>query len=158
MKRILAYSYTGFLLIFICLSLAIRFSLINDYGPFSLQTVMSGSMEPTIPTGSLLLVKQTPLNKIKAGDVITFSQGPSLVTHRATSIGTDYVLTQGDNNNTPDGEPVKKIKGKVLYFLPKVGRWFVIGQTKIGLLAITYTLVAIWLVVEFFEILLNKEH
>lgn len=157
MKRILAYGYTGFLLLFICLSLANKFSLLENYGPISLQAVMSGSMEPTIPTGSLVIVKKTPLHKVSTGDIITFPQGPLLVTHRVINVEPDHVMTQGDNNNTADSEPVKKILGRVILHLPKVGQWLVIGQTKRGFLAISSTLVTIWLVSLFFQILIKKE-
>lgn len=157
MKRILAYGYTGFLLIFIGLSLAVKFSFLDDYGPLSLQTVMSGSMEPTIPAGSLVIVKKAPLETIVNGDIITFPQGASLVTHRVINVAADSVMTQGDNNNTADAEPVTAVLGKVVMHIPKIGYWLLIGQTKKGIVALICTLITIWLAMSFFETLLKKD-
>ena len=157
MKRILAYGYTGCLLLFIFLSLAIKFSFLDDYGPVSLQTVMSGIMQPTIPTGSLVIVKKTPFEKVTTGDIVTFSQGPSYVTHRVIGVEPTHVITQGDNNNTADSEPVKSILGKVVFHLPKLGHWLMVSQTKQGLLAISCTFVSIWLMLLFVQILLKKD-
>ena len=55
--------------------------------------VLSGSMAPTIPTGSMILVKATDASEIEAGDVISFySSDPALAgavnTHRVLSVET----------------------------------------------------------------------
>ena len=84
--------------------------------------VLTGSMEPVIPQGSTILVKDT--NKIVVGDVITFHPEGSneLVTHRVTEIldKGEAFETKGDANNTKDRGTVKKkeILGKYVGKIP----------------------------------------
>lgn len=77
-----------------------------------IKTVLSGSMEPGIQTGSIIAVKPlTDGANLKKGDVITFKEDAStLITHRIievteTKSGFLYT-TKGDNNNGPDREQV----------------------------------------------------
>ncbi len=98
-------------------------------------TVLPGSMEPTIPIGSQVIVKRVETEqdvaRLKQGDVITFLHRPddnSLVTHRITSISVDSdgvhkIKTKGDHNPDEDLEvkTVKQIRGVMVYHLPKVG-------------------------------------
>ncbi|WP_404454371.1 signal peptidase I SipW [Oceanobacillus kapialis] len=79
---------------------------------YQLKTVLSGSMEPGIQTGSLIAVKPGgDMTRFTDGDVITFmDQEEKLITHRITEVLTsgDQVMyrTKGDNNNAEDLEPV----------------------------------------------------
>lgn len=79
---------------------------------YQLKTVLSGSMEPDIQTGSIIAVKSvTDGSKFKKGDVITFMEEENkLITHRITEVNkTDsgvLYTTKGDNNNAVDMEPV----------------------------------------------------
>ena len=72
--------------------------------------VYSGSMEPTIPTGSVLLVKPTNPENLYVGDVITVNrpEGLGIVTHRIQSMqlvdGRYVFQTKGDANGFPDPE------------------------------------------------------
>jgi signal peptidase len=101
-------------------------------------TVLTGSMRPTIEPGDVTVVKGVEdASKITIGDVITFMpfpDDPTLVTHRVIGIGSTseggrVFTTQGDNNNTPD-EPVMdyQVRGKVLYTVPKIGKYTRWGQ------------------------------
>jgi len=97
-------------------------------------TVLSGSMEPGIKPGDIVVtrgVDEARIAKLKVGDVITFMPYPddaTLVTHRIVGLsvgvkGTSYV-TQGDNNNMVDPwGPVQdyQIHGQLLYRVPLVG-------------------------------------
>lgn len=86
----------------------------NIFG-YELMVVLSGSMEPTIQTGSVIAVKPTTdPGGYEAGDVITFhtSADPNtFITHRiievdgASKTGVQYV-TKGDNNDAQDPAPV----------------------------------------------------
>ncbi|WP_042222422.1 signal peptidase I SipW [Oceanobacillus manasiensis] len=79
---------------------------------YQLKTVLSGSMEPGIQTGSLIAVKPDgDMKRFKDGDVITFMDAEEkLITHRITEVVTsgEQVMyrTKGDNNNAVDLEPV----------------------------------------------------
>jgi signal peptidase I len=79
---------------------------------YQLKTVLSGSMEPTFKTGSLILVEklENPIN-LKKGDVITFQQDETnVVTHRIIDVlkqsENTFYRTQGDNNQDADTSPV----------------------------------------------------
>lgn len=100
---------------------------------FGLQTfaVLSGSMEPTYHTGSLLYVKKTDYKQLEPGDVITFMLNEDTVaTHRIVEVQPDdedpEVLryqTKGDANNAPDGKLVhyKNVLGTPVFSIPKLG-------------------------------------
>lgn len=85
----------------------------NLFG-YEILTVLSGSMEPNIQTGSLIAVKPVAnLNSLQVGDVITY-QSPDnpdmLITHRIVEVrkanGEISFITKGDNNDSPDIAPV----------------------------------------------------
>ncbi|WP_374210724.1 signal peptidase I [Dietzia sp. Die43] len=92
----------------------------------SLIMFKTGSMSPTIPTGSLAVVRQIPASDIKVGDVTTVSRGEGQlpVTHRVVSVtpvggGTYSVEMKGDANDSPDAQPyeVTEVR-KVLWHAP----------------------------------------
>ncbi len=94
-------------------------------------TVLTGSMEPKLPPGTLIVVKPTPIEDIRVGDVVTYqlrSGEPELVTHRvvqriATSTGEVEFVTQGDANSAPDPKAVREVqvRGTVWYSVPLLG-------------------------------------
>jgi signal peptidase I len=106
-------------------------------------SVLTGSMRPHLPPGTLVVVKPVPVEEIGVGDVITFqieSGRPAVATHRVIARSVDSAsgevrfTTQGDANNTPDPEPIQpaQIRGKVWYAVPYLG-WVnqaLDGQTR----------------------------
>jgi signal peptidase I len=94
-------------------------------------TITGGSMEPSIPLGSLVVVKPTPIEDFAMGDVVTFqlqSGEPEVATHRVVGIGFtaagDRVLTtKGDANAVEDSAEVRaeQIRGRVWYVIPGLG-------------------------------------
>lgn len=105
--------------------------------------VISGSMEPTYPTGSLLYVKSVNAQELKVGDAITFMLDEDTVaTHRIIEIIPDEedsrvirFRTQGDANDTADGTPVheKNIIGKPVFAVPYLGYFAHFVQNPPGL-------------------------
>lgn len=87
-------------------------------------SVISGSMEPVIPTGSLIYVKEVSVDDVKKNDVISFygKQG-SIVTHRIQQIDSDGIVTKGDANEDIDLMKVRgsQLIGKVLFSIPLLG-------------------------------------
>lgn len=77
---------------------------------YQLKTVLSGSMEPEIKTGSVLSIKEADdPTSFQKGDVITFhAEDELLITHRIMEVKQDgeSYITKGDANNAPDKEPV----------------------------------------------------
>lgn len=87
--------------------------LFVDVGPrlFSYQAlvVRSGSMTPTIPTGSLIVYKRVAASQLKVGDIIAFNEPGAtgtVVTHRIYAVhsgaGGSWFVTKGDANPVPD--------------------------------------------------------
>jgi signal peptidase I len=129
---------------------------------YQLKTVLSGSMEPGIQTGSIIAIKPGgDMTRFQKGDVITFMQGPDkLITHRIEKVqgegkNVQYV-TKGDNNNSADSNPVlpNNVVGEYKGFtIPYIGYTMNFAQTKAGaalllvlpgLLLLTYSGITIW--------------
>ena len=97
--------------------------------------VLSGSMEPTIKTGSLCFInKHAKYEKIKEKDVIAFKKDGTLVTHRVYSVTEEGFETKGDNNDDKDGGLVTKSNfvGKNIFWIPKVGYGVKLVQSTKG--------------------------
>ncbi|MFB9650370.1 signal peptidase I [Curtobacterium pusillum] len=94
-------------------------------------TVLTQSMDPTLPPGTLLVVRPTPVDAIRVGDVVTYqitSGQPAVISHRVVSIesssdGSRTFTLKGDNNALADPAPVTaaQIRGVVWYSLPDIG-------------------------------------
>jgi len=84
--------------------------------------VLSGSMEPAMSPGDVIIVNSVPASAIERNDVITFGGqgGDTPTTHRVIDVveqdGTTAFRTQGDANEDPDGSLVTpdQLQGKVL--------------------------------------------
>ncbi len=93
-------------------------------------TVLSGSMEPRYPVGTLLVVR--PSDDVALGDVVTYqleSGKPEVVSHRVVGVGftrdgEPAYTTQGDANAEPDRAAVRpvQIRGELWYAVPWLGR------------------------------------
>ncbi|MGN8553896.1 UNVERIFIED_CONTAM: signal peptidase I [Microbacterium sp. SLM126] len=105
-------------------------------------TILTGSMAPQYPPGTLVVVKQVDVAEINLGDVITYqleSGKPEVVTHRVVAVGADaegepIFITRGDANDGDDPEPVQPVQivGKLWYSVPYIG-WInnvVTGQAR----------------------------
>lgn len=94
-------------------------------------TVLTGSMEPTLPPGTLVVTRPTSMDEIEVGEVVTFQKEPdhpAVVTHRVIGHGVDMrgrtvLWTQGDANASPDPAPVREVqvRGEVWYIVPYLG-------------------------------------
>lgn len=109
---------------------------------FGLSVVLSGSMEPELSTGDLLLV--VAREEYKPDEVVVFLDGRSAVVHRIISMDGDTVITQGDANNQKD-EPISTelICGKVVLAIPLIGYLVSVIKTPLGTLLILA--LAVWL-------------
>ena len=97
--------------------------------------VLSGSMEPTIKTGSLCFInKHVKYENIKEKDIIAFKMEGTLVTHRVYSVTDEGFETKGDNNDDKDGSLVTKdnFVGKNIFWIPKVGYGVKLVQSTKG--------------------------
>ncbi len=108
------------ILIFVALLISVRLFGIQVY------SVISGSMEPEYPVGSLIYVKKAEPSDISVGDVITFvlpSNTPA--THRVVRIDEQNrcFYTKGDANEAEDGSPVdfRNLIGTPVFKIPYLG-------------------------------------
>lgn len=90
--------------------------------------VLTGSMEPAYPVGSVVYVKAVGAETIHEGDAITYTMGKNseyVMTHRVTQILTDEqaFVTKGDANDAEDLEPVgyERLIGKPVFCIPYLG-------------------------------------
>lgn len=111
----------------------------------SLMVVLSQSMEPNIPMGSIVVTRPTPPEEIEVGDVITFrssdfGSASDLVTHRVVElVGSGAFMrfrTQGDAVEDPDPKLVDALDlvGRVWFSLPQAGYLVSMLRTPKGLL------------------------
>ncbi len=128
-------------------------------GAYRTLTVLTGSMSPKIPAGSVVVVTPMPAGAIKAGDVITYNapiEDGRVVTHRVVEARQRnfgiYVRTKGDANTHPDPWTAK-LEGdtvwKVRAVLPGAGRAIMVlrspGFSKLTLFGAPLLLALIWL-------------
>ena len=117
--------------IVVVLSIAVIAFLLASFAgflPIKFFNVISGSMEPTIPTGSIVAAYELDPNDVVVGDVVMFvPRETNMVMHRVVDIvetesGREFI-TRGDANNTNDPVPIypQEIVGKVFFFLPGLG-------------------------------------
>lgn len=94
-----------------------------------LYIVLSGSMEPTYPTGSVLYVKETDPYTLEQGDVITFRLvEDTIATHRIVEVTEDEsgslaFRTKGDANEVEDASlvPAANVVGSPVFHIPQLG-------------------------------------
>lgn len=81
---------------------------------FAFLVVTTGSMEPEINAGELIIIKE--VDRYEMGDIVTFvDKDDFLVTHRIVCLNEKNMITKGDNNNVLDEETnLNNIKGKVI--------------------------------------------
>ena len=108
---------------------------------FAPLTVLTGSMEPVIYPGDMIVIQEA--DSYEEGDIITYvrMQGQTSTTHRIVDIYTEggitYYVTKGDNNNTEDFPIVfSQIEGKVVLIIPGLGTFIEWLKTPAGITAI----------------------
>ena len=146
--------------VILCLVLAVpRFAGVQTY------IVVSGSMEPAIPVGSLVYSRETEPQTLEPGDVIVFystdaaeSSGGSEdgsavpITHRVVENHTDEgeIITKGDANAANDLFPTAyaNVEGKVVLHIPKLGFLAAPVATMSGKIAVMMVILAGYLLTE----------
>lgn len=128
---------------------------------YQLYTVVTGSMEPEIPVGSMVYVKSIVPKEIKEKDVIAFYGGRdtnAIITHRVidNNVISGQITTKGDANKTEDMNPVSysDVIGIVEYTIPKAGalaQTFTSAQGKIAAASVVGAAVLLHIVASLFE-------
>ena len=126
---------TVFLVIAACICLIFGVQVVSkgyvEVFGHSMFRVITGSMEPTISTGSALICRKTAIDQIENGDIICYRTRiaeiyGSIVTHRVVAVqkdenGTIYLETRGDANVSSDPYYVNSsnLVGKVIWYSEK---------------------------------------
>jgi len=93
-------------------------------------TILTGSMEPKYPPGTLVVSKPVDPKALRAGEIITFNRPdtPEIVTHRIDQItytagGQMQIQTKGDNNPSRDPWVLhpENVRGRLWYSIPYLG-------------------------------------
>lgn len=142
--KIISIIFFSFLVTIALLMIASRLPISGNYSIF---VVRSGSMEPTIKEGSVVVVK--PEEDYRIGDIITFHagfRGPNgervPVTHRIHDIrierGNPVFITKGDANEEVDQREIlrRDVIGKTIFWVPYVGYAVEAARRPFGFLAL----------------------
>ena len=153
-RRILSGVYAGFciilVLLLICNITIIVKGVVSPERPPSVlgmtpMVVLSGSMsgeqEGHIEIGDLIVARKVDAADLKVGDVISYMDGKSAVTHRIIGIvegytGNLFFETKGDANNAPDLSTVSQdqLIGKFWFRIPYLGDFALFLQQPLGML------------------------
>lgn len=115
--------------------------------------VATGSMEPEYSIGDLIIIKQTPKEKIKVGDIINYisENGADTITHRVVEVkekeGQTYYKTKGDNNNSEDLQLVNynQVQGVLVFKISKFGTVVTKILTGTGIMIISACIILSYL-------------
>ena len=100
--------------------------------------IMSGSMEPTIPVGSIVVVERVNPEDVKVNSIIVFQRSDLKTLHRVidkiVENDTYYFKTKGDANENPDPWVVQpdQIQGSLLLTIPYYGYFLHFAGTPFG--------------------------
>lgn len=159
LKKICGFLSGFILLVLLAVAGAMVVPHFFGYKPMA---VLTGSMEPNYPVGSMIYVKKTDPSTLEVGDVITYElSGDTVVTHRIVEIHEDQqeVVTKGDANDANDGSPVSysKIVGEAKGKIPYLGYISLNIKTPKGIMVICGVVIAIILLTFIPEIFSDEE-
>lgn len=129
---------------------------IPTIGNYKFMAVLSNSMNPTFRVYDMIIDKKVPEGELKKGDVISFKEGESIVTHRIVEVqqkdGKSLYKTKGDANNVEDERivPYEDVVAKYVVSIPYMG--LIVSQIKgpigIGLIWLIFMYIIIKEVLE----------
>jgi signal peptidase len=129
--------------VIIVIGLFLIITLFPVKGNYQVKVVLSGSMEPTIHTGSVVIIK--PKSQYKIGDIVIFGKDTKTeipTTHRiVSSRATEGVMlftTKGDANEDADTKEIRQsdIHGKVLFSVPFMGYVISFVRKPLGMIVV----------------------
>ena len=143
MKKFLRIISNIVVVLFVIIAAVFALTLLPIKGNLKIMAVTSGSMEPTIHTGAVVVIK--PEQSYKKEDIVTFKstqKKDDFTTHRVFAVeevdGSTVLQTKGDANKDPDFEKIgiDKVLGKVIFNIPVIGRAISFIKTLPGLIII----------------------
>ena len=150
MKRFLGYAGaalgTALIVLVVLVCLPLTAPRLAGYEAYA---IVSGSMEPSIPTGSLVYAKAAQPQTVQPGDVIVFyggAAGDTVITHRVTENDAQrrQFITKGDANAAEDVSPIPyaHLLGRVERSVPVLGYFLPAVTTLEGKLSLLGVLAA----------------
>ena len=130
-------NFIGTAVIIIIIALCLSVTAPKIFG-ISSYTVITGSMEPSVPVGSVVYAKAIEPSSLEPDDIVVFYDGRSTipVTHRVVENQTENseIITKGDANDTNDITPIpyQNVIGKVVLHLPALGHLLALLGTLMG--------------------------
>lgn len=125
MKKVFLYSGYGLTILFF---IAAIFAFVAPRFGWRVDVVLSGSMEPQLKMGSLVISRPVDAEDIKLNDTITFYSPltKQMTTHRVIAVNTSpswYFRTKGDASEDADpfNVPAENVAGKVYFDIPYLG-------------------------------------
>lgn len=143
MKKFFLWVINIFIIILIVITLLSLIGSKKDFDSSMVKyipmKVLSGSMEPELKVGDIVVSEAVDSSSIKVGDIITYKMGTNtLVTHRVIEViemnGSNFYKTKGDANNVEDNDLVSQdnVVGKLALRIPKGGYVVDIFASPIG--------------------------
>ena len=119
----------GFLIsveVTLAITVIVTITLVSGLFTYSLSSIASNSMYPTLQKGDAIIIKRlsdNEKNKLRKGDIIVFNEDNHVITHRIVQVKEGVYITKGDNNSTKDLSKKTKndIVGKVELRIPYLG-------------------------------------
>jgi signal peptidase len=132
-------TYVAFGLFSVLVVLLVVIALLPRLTPIEFVIVGGGSMEPTIPFGSVAVMRAIDGRDVEPGMIIKFrAENGRMVTHRAMSIdpATGNITTRGDNNPSDDLRPVRpqQVEARYLFNVPRVGSFMHWASSREGIM------------------------
>ena len=110
--------------------------------------IVSGSMLPELQIGDIVVIKPVEEGTLKEGDIISFREGNSIVTHRIDHVidSGKRFITKGDANSSEDINPVTydNIEGKYEFKIANLGNFVLFMQNKIGIIVVALIIYMIY--------------
>jgi len=162
--RLLARISTGLSIVLLLACCGVWLILSAPRAGFEALAIPTGSMHPTMPAGSLALVRQVPVSSLHIGDIITYVDplnARKTITHRIIKTYTiaphvPGFVTKGDANTATDLPiPGGSVQGKVILHVPYAGRALSWTRSWAGIAVLVY-LPALLIIIE--EIKRLRDH
>lgn len=143
MNKIFKFIYALFYICIVSIIVLLLVTLFPIKGNYQIKIVKSGSMEPSISIGSVVVIK--PVSEYLVGDVVTFGKDSRTeipTTHRIVSTRIEGIntvfATKGDANEDIDNVEIKssEVLGKVLFDVPYLGYIIDLARKPLGFAAL----------------------
>lgn len=120
------------------------------------EQVITGSMVPVVPVGSMVVTEQVGVSRLHAGDILVFPKPTNtseVIVHRIVQLtvasnGSIQVRTKGDANTAPDPWVIQQgstgLADRAVYIVPSLGTAVMLGRNS--LLVLLPALLMVWLI------------